>query len=149
MIKRNLLQITALSAVMLAAALASCSPDSPGARTDCDIQRGPCFLTTGSGTEVTFDITPRPVKAMSEVLFTVTISKNGRPVSGATVTLDLTMPGMIMGKNSPQLLPGKDGQYAGKGVIVRCPSGRKIWKSQVAVTKDQGIETASFIFEVI
>jgi hypothetical protein len=103
----------------------------------------------GSGTEVTFDVTPRPVKAMAELLFTVTITKNSKPVTGADVTLDLTMPGMVMGKNSPQLAPGKDGRYAGKGVIVRCPSGKKVWKADIMVSSKQGNESASFIFEVI
>jgi uncharacterized GH25 family protein len=104
---------------------------------------------TGSGTEVTFDITPRPVKAMAELLFIVTIARNGRPVTGADVTLDLTMPGMVMGKNSPQLAPDKDGRYAGKGVIVRCPSRKKVWKAEIMVPSKQGSESASFIFEVI
>jgi hypothetical protein len=150
MIKRNpFLMVIALGAVLLTAVTAACSPGSSEVRADCDIQRGPCVRMTGSGTEVTFDITPRPVKAMAELLFTVTITKNGKPVTGADVTLDLTMPGMVMGKNSPQLSPGKDGRYTGKGVIVRCPSGKKVWKAEILVPSIQGSESASFIIEVI
>lgn len=134
---------------MLLTVTAACSADRARDLTDCDIQRGPCVSMAGSGTEITFDITPRPVRAMAELLFTVTIRKDGRPVSGADVTIDLTMPGMIMGENSPRLSQGNDGRYAGKGVIVRCPSGKKVWKAQVSVRSKHGVETASFIFEVI
>jgi uncharacterized GH25 family protein len=134
---------------MLLTATLACSADNAKERADCDIQRGPCVRMAGPGTEVIFDITPRPVRAMTELLFTVTITKNGRPVSGADVILDLTMPGMIMGENSPRLSKEKNGRYAGKGVIVRCPSGKKVWKAQIAVPSEQGVETVSFIFEVI
>ncbi len=86
---------------------------------------------------------------MVELLFTVTVRNNGRPVSGADVALDLTMPGMIMGTNNPLLTAGKGGRYTGKGVIIRCPSGKKIWKAEITVPGKQGLKTTSFIFEVI
>ncbi|MHB8845229.1 MAG: FixH family protein [Nitrospirota bacterium] len=127
----------------------ACSADRAREHADCDIQSGPCVRIAGARTEITLDITPRPVKAMAELLFTVTVRKDGKPVSGADVTLDLTMPGMVMGENKPRLSPAGGGRYAGKGVVVRCPSGIKIWKAQVTIHAKQGAETASFIFEVI
>lgn len=134
-------------AVLLNVTLA-CSDDSEKERADCDIQSGPCVRMTGPRTEITLDITPRPVKAMAELLFTVTVRKDGKPVSGADVTLDLTMPGMAMGENKPRLSSASSGRYTGKGVVVRCPSGIKIWKAQVTIHAKQDTETASFIFEV-
>ena len=141
--------IIAISIASFLIVTAACSADRARERADCDIQVGPCVRMAGPGTEITFDIAPRPVRAMAEHLFTVSVRKDGKPVSGADVTLDLTMPGMVMGENKPRLLPAGGGRYAGKGVIVRCPSGMKIWKAQVTVHANQGIETASFIFEVI
>jgi hypothetical protein len=150
MIKGNpLSRLISLGAVMLLTATIACSADNAKERADCNIQLGPCIGKAGSGTEVTFDITPRPVKSMAELLFTVTVRKDGKPITGADVTLDLTMPGMVMGKNNPGLSPGKDGRYAGKGVIIRCPSGKKVWKAEIIVSSKHGTETASFVFEVI
>jgi hypothetical protein len=145
----SLSRLLSLGALTLLTVAAACSADNAKERADCDIQRGPCVRMAGAGTEVTFAIAPRPVKAMAELLFTVTVTQNGRPVSGADVTLDLTMPGMIMGRNSPRLVPGKDGRYVGRGVIIRCPSGKKVWKAEIMVHSRQGTDTASFIFEVI
>lgn len=142
-------RIIAIGIAAFLVVTAACSKDRAGGQADCDIQFGPCVRMAGPGTEITLDITPRPVKAMAELLFTVTVRRNGKPLSGADVTLDLTMPGMVMGENKPRLLPAGGGRYEGKGVVVRCPSGRKIWKAQVTVPVKQGAETASFIFEVI
>ena len=147
--RRSFAGIIAICTATLLIVTAACSADRTREPVDCAIQAGPCVRMTGSGTEVIFDIQPRPVKAMAELIFAVTVSKDGRPVSGAKVALDLTMPGMHMGENRPRLSPGKGGRYAGKGVIVRCPSGRKVWKAQITVTSKHDDETASFLFEVI
>jgi len=148
--RRPILGTNVLIVACVLSLAVACSPDTRfPERTDCDIQRGPCVRVAGSATEITFDVTPRPVKAMADLLFTVMVRRNGKPASGADVALDLSMPGMHMGVNSPKLSPDKDGRYAGRGVIVRCPSGKRVWKAQVTVHSKQGTETASFLLEVI
>ena len=60
--------------------------------------------------------------------------------------IDLGMPGMNMGPNRVQLKPvGKD-TYEGQGVIVKCPSDRRIWQARLTIPD---VGQADFIFDVI
>lgn len=117
-------------------------------RIDCNIQKGSCVKMTGSGMDVEFDVAPRPVKAMQELLFMVTLKKQGKPVSGASLLLDLSMPDMFMGNNQPKLKEGPSGRYSGRGVIPRCVTGRKTWKASVAIAQRGQVEQVAFLFEV-
>jgi len=116
-------------------------PDS-GSLVKCDIQRGPCTQEL-AGMVVTLDILPRPVKAMKDLKFRVTVS-GGKPVRAAYI--DLGMPGMDMGPNRVELRPVKDNVYEGQGVIVRCPSGGRTWKATVTLPESG---KAEFVFDVI
>jgi hypothetical protein len=118
------------------------------AANECNIQQGSCIQTTKDGMTVELDILPKPVTAMSALTFTVTLHRQGKPVADGTVALDLSMPGMYMGKNSPVLTHVAEGQYEGSGTIVRCMSGRNTWRADVAVSRDGKSETVSFVFEV-
>jgi hypothetical protein len=89
------------------------------------------------------EITPRPVKAMQDLVFTVSIS--GNPPSKAPY-IDLGMPGMKMGPNRVLLKRTDQGFYKGKGVIVRCPSGRRTWFADITIP---GSGDVKFIFDVI
>jgi hypothetical protein len=109
---------------------------------DCAIQSGPCTKNLADGT-VTLDITPRPVKAMQDLRFTVTFS-GVKPAHDPFI--DLGMPGMIMGPNRVVLKRAGANSYQGTGVIVRCPSGRRTWKATVTVP-DTG--SAEFVFDVV
>jgi hypothetical protein len=109
---------------------------------DCAIQSGPCTKSLADGT-VTLDITPRPVRAMQDLTFTVTFSRV-KPAHDPFI--DLGMPGMIMGPNRVVLNRAGDNTYQGTGVIVRCPSGRRTWKATVSVP-DKG--SAEFVFDVV
>jgi hypothetical protein len=115
---------------------------------DCNIQKAPCVRMTGSGMDVEFDVAPRPVRAMQELLFVVTLKKQGRPVSGASLVLDLSMPGMFMGNNQPKLKEEPSGRYSGRGVIPRCVTGRKTWKAFVTIAQRGQVEQVAFLFEV-
>ncbi len=77
----------------------------------------------------------------------VRLTRHGASVDDAEVGLDLTMPGMYMGKNTPLMKHVAGGRYEGTGVIMRCPSGKKLWRATVSVTakKKPG---AAFLFEV-
>ncbi|MBI5741682.1 MAG: FixH family protein [Nitrospirae bacterium] len=100
------------------------------------------------GLHAVFDINPKPVRAMSELVFSMYLEESGRPVTDADITLDLTMPGMFMGINRPVLKHVKDGRYEGKGVIPACPHGGKQWKAEVNIERGGKVETASYTFEV-
>jgi hypothetical protein len=108
----------------------------------CDINHGTCTQKL-QDMDVILDISPKPVKAMKDLKFTITLTgKQG--VSEPFI--DLGMPGMKMGPNRVFLKSNGKGIYSGTGTIVRCPSGKKIWKATVTVPDRGSVE---FIFDVI
>ena len=108
----------------------------------CNIHQGSCSKEIGDCT-ITLNIAPKPVKAMEELTFTVTLRGN---CSSGVPVIDLSMPGMVMGENKVLLKKVSDGVFQGTGVIVRCPSGRKTWQATIIVP-DHG--TVDFVFDVI
>lgn len=113
----------------------------------CDLQHGPCPMEA-NGMQITFDIQPKPVRAMSELQFTVKIKRNHTPVTDASVSLDLSMPGMYMGKNRPVLMHRGGGIYQGTGIITRCLSGQRTWQAQITVGRADSETVALYQFEV-
>ena len=111
---------------------------------NCDIHHGICTKSL-SGCTITLEVNPKPVKAMTDLLFRVTLSGNV-PANANPPYIDLGMPGMNMGPNRVILKSTGPGAYEGRGIIVRCPSGRKIWRATV---KFPNIGQAEFIFHVI
>jgi hypothetical protein len=109
---------------------------------NCNIQEGSCALYL-SGHEVTLDIHPKPVKAMKDLTFRVTLT--GEQLYSLPY-IDLGMPGMKMGPNRVVLKEVCEGIYEGVGVIVRCSSGRRTWRATVTFP-DLG--EVKFIFDVI
>ena len=116
--------------------------DGSDSEINCDAHRGACSQSLGNHT-VSLEITPRPVKAMQDLVFKISISGNP-PVKSPYI--DLGMPGMKMGPNRVLLKPAGQGHYEGKGVIVRCPSGRRTWFSNVTIPE---VGEVKFVFNVI
>lgn len=147
-----------LIVVILFIAAGACSKEGPDPADraaemkpgeDCLINAGPC----GGGIEregitVGFDIQPKPVLPMREHMFMVTLKEKGDPVEDASVSVDLTMPGMFMGINRPVLVHTVNGIYEGKGIIQACPHGGKTWRADVNITRQGGTASVSFTFEV-
>jgi hypothetical protein len=117
--------------------------DRSSAIINCDIQKGPCVQMVGKY-KVTLDITPRPVKAMQELTFKVIVEGVTGPVKPPYI--DLNMPAMDMGKNRVLLTHQGQGIFEGRGVIVRCRSGRRTWQAK---TTFPDLGSACFIFDVI
>jgi hypothetical protein len=140
----------ATSLIMTAlAGVAGVSPvPAADKETNCDIQRGSCRRVTNDGTAVELDVLPKPVKALTELDFIITITRDGVPLKDAFISLDLTMPGMFMGRNRPVLKEVKPGRYEGKGVVTRCPRGRKTWQAEATVEHDGKTAIVDFVFEV-
>ena len=109
---------------------------------NCQAHEGLCSLALGKET-VTLEILPRPVTAMQASTFLVTLSG---PTPKQAPFIDLGMPAMKMGPNRVQLKSVEDGVYRGKGVIVRCKSGRRTWFANVVVP-DMG--NVKFVFDVV
>lgn len=118
-------------------------------KADCMIRSEACVrVIEQEGIKVIFDINPKPVYPMKELLFIVTMTEKGRPVTDASVIVDLTMPGMFMGINSPALIHTANGRYEGKGIIQTCPHGGKTWMAEVKITRHNKTTSVSYIFEV-
>jgi hypothetical protein len=114
----------------------------------CDLQQSSCTQTTAEGVTIEFDMQPKPVTALSDLKVIVRLSQSGAPLTDATVSLDLSMPGMFMGTNRPVMQHVQAGRYEGKAVITRCPSGRKTWNAHIAVAGQNRAGAADFVFEV-
>jgi len=82
---------------------------------------------------------------MQDLSFRVTL--DGKlPENSDSPYIDLGMPGMNMGPNRVQLKSAGNAAYEGRGVIVRCPSGRRTWQATI-ILPDVG--QINFIFDVI
>ena len=116
---------------------------------DCNFDKGVCSKTLKSaGLRVILDINPKPVASMSELQFSVMIYKDTTAVTNAEVVVDLSMPGMYMGKNQIFLKSAEDNKYEGTGVIPVCASGSKTWMAEVKVIMDNVIYSAAYTFAV-
>lgn len=106
-----------------------------------DVHAGPVRGVAG-GRTVVLDISPRPVRAMRELRFAVSLP--GFRGDGVP-WIDLSMPGMTMPPNRVDLARQADGSFAGAGLLVRCPAGGRTWAAAVRVP---GGEPAVFTFDV-
>jgi hypothetical protein len=136
-------KIIAVLAV-LAAGVACGTGDRPQEKpvhAQCDVHSGPCRIIVG-GRTVSMDISPKPVTAMKDLDFVVTVS--GKKLKKPPY-IDLNMSAMDMGPNRVELTLTGDGVYTGRGVIVKCSSGKKRWKALVTVPD---VGAAEFYFNV-
>jgi FixH len=117
----------------------------------CDLAAGPC-ARAAAGAVVTLEIAPRPLRAMRDLELTVDARRGAVPVPDGVVEVALEMPGMYMGENRVRLAPIGGGRYRGRGVLVRCPSGRRTWSAEVTVAPREPATAApiraSFTFDV-
>jgi nitrogen fixation protein FixH len=101
----------------------------------CLASAGPCEQAGPGDLVVRLEVDPRPVRAMADLTFSVAARRGAVPVGDAEAEIALAMPGMYMGENRVRLASLGDGRYQGKGVIVRCPSGGRIWSAEVTLRR--------------
>ena len=111
---------------------------------NCELHAGPCTQPL-SEHRVTLEVSPRPVKAMQDLAFKVTLDGQ-LPPDAKLPYIDLGMPGMNMGPNRVQLKFTGRATYEGRGIIVKCPSGRRTWRATITVPD---VGQADFIFDVV
>jgi hypothetical protein len=117
----------------------------PRAAPRCEPARGPCAQRI-AGATVALAIAPAPA-VMKDLAFTVEVTPPSAAGAGAG-RVALSMPGMYMGENRVALEPDGAGRWRGKGVLVRCPSGRRGWAAEVEVPSAGGAPLrATFAFE--
>lgn len=131
-----------IGSLVLGGPLAPQSALAGEAMINCDAHTGACSRSSGAMT-VSLEISPRPVKAMQDLVFKVSIDGT---TPASLPHIDLGMPAMKMGPNQVALKPTGPGTYEGTGVIVRCPSGKRTWFANVIVPESGEVK---FIFDVI
>lgn len=134
--------LTVVGILVFYQSIAAQAAFASGSRINCDPHIGGCTQSIGDVT-VTLEITPRPVKALQDLLFRVTLSGSA---SAKAAYIDLGMPAMKMGPNRVMLNPTESGRYEGRGVIVKCASGRRTWFALITVP---GFGEAKFVFDVV
>jgi CheY-like chemotaxis protein len=131
-----------MAALALIVSLLSTGGTISAKEREFNIHRESCSVTTGNRV-VTLNIEPKPVRPMQKLTFTVTIAPcEALP---ASLLLDLSMPGMQMGNNQVTLLRKSGCVWEGKGIMVRCMSGRTLW--QVTILSDE-LKNPAFTFNV-
>jgi nitrogen fixation protein FixH len=116
---------------------------------NCVPEKGPCVQRIGEkGFNVSLDIDPTPVQAMKTLTFHVSLFEKEKPVENAKVHLSLSMPGMYMGENRPEMRSVGEGRFVGKGILPRCMSGKKIWQAEITVLRENEQLKTNFIFEI-
>ena len=85
---------------------------------NCDVHHGTCTQKL-QDTDIILDISPKPVKAMTDLKFTITLT--GKQ-SESEPFIDLGMTGMKMGPTRVFLKYNGKCADSGAGPIVRCPS---------------------------
>ncbi len=133
-------KIAVILAFVIVVSFFSCSKKEPPV--DCDINKGACTKVLEKG-KISFEITPRPVRTMRRLLFRVRLTDID--YNQDRIKLFLEMPGMEMGENFVNLKRVSKGDYEGTGVIVRCPSGKTLWR--VSVILDE-FGKVSFTFDL-
>ncbi len=143
--KKKLASLTPL--LLIITFLGIRTPALNAAEPDCRIDAGSCVQTSGA-LSVGFDVSPKPLKAMRELTFIVTVKEKGKPVTNASLLINLSMPGMYMGENIVRLAHRADGIYEGTGVIIHCPSGGKNWQASVTIEQGGKKSVVNYLFEV-
>ncbi|NTW51156.1 MAG: hypothetical protein HGB22_01005 [Chlorobiaceae bacterium] len=141
-LRRQVKKISSLL-TLCSIAFALCSATAyAGTTTSSNTPRNASWTRQTAGRTVTLEISPQPVRHMADLTFTVTITPGAAIPS--TLLLDLAMPEMQMGKNQVVLIRKSVFTWEGKGVIVRCMSGRKLWQATILSTE---LGNPAFYFE--
>ena len=88
------------------------------------------FRSASGAQEVILSVSPWPARPMRDLSFAVELPGYA---GDALPSVELSMPGMEMGRNAVPLSRDPYGLYRGTGVIVRCPSGRNDWEAAVKI----------------
>jgi nitrogen fixation protein FixH len=104
----------------------------------CDLGAGPCTRPLPDGSDVTLELAPRPLRAMTDLAVRVELREPHRVGPLPAVVVSFSMPGMAMGRNEARLAPAGGGAFEGRAVLVRCASGRRDWTAEVRVERPGG-----------
>jgi hypothetical protein len=132
------------AAILLSVLCVSCGAGAPTGAEDRAGAGTPAATFSQKGTALTVSLSvdpfpPRPMRASS---FTLTlVDAQGAPVSGATVTCDMTMPAMAMPMNRPAAKEQSPGMYTAEVLFTMAGD----WEAGIQVVLPDGAsETFTF-----
>jgi hypothetical protein len=95
------------------------------------------------GPAATLRIVPERPAPLQEALLELTLrGPDGRPLTGATVSMDLVMPAMVMPPNQPVVTEGGNGVYSAKALVTMAGE----WEVRVRVESSGGGSLFTFPF---
>ncbi len=100
------------------------------------------LVANHGGYRVWFEPEPWPVVPMKRTTFRVRVEPS---LGTDKLLMQLAMPGMYMGQNMVVLKKTSEGVYEGTGVVVRCPTGRTLWRATITA---RGFGPVRFDFHV-
>ena len=125
-------QVFITTLLVITLGLASCSPDTSPMQ----------VAQTVGAFSVSLNMDPDPPVPMQDALLELKLlDSKGQPISGAGVSLDLTMPGMQMPVNRPEVVESGGGVYQAKTLFTM--AGK--WQIQAVVTYVDKSETFIFV----
>ncbi|MDR1888889.1 MAG: hypothetical protein LBQ81_05840 [Zoogloeaceae bacterium] len=108
----------------------------------CDLNRKPCRVILPDGTELTAEISPRPIAAMSPLSVRL-LWPDGE---AREVRLDLVGVEMEMSMNQTRLQETAPGAYLGQTTLPVCVTGPMRWNAEFILVREQGNIIVPFEF---
>ena len=129
-------------AVLLSTLCISCGHDTAGEDGNGAGAPAGTFSQKGTALTVALKVDPFPPRSMRASSFTLTLADaQGAPVSGATVTCNMTMPAMAMPMNQPAAMEQSPGVYTAEVLFTMAGD----WEAAVQVVLPDGAsETFTF-----
>ncbi|ABI57160.1 hypothetical protein ACN2MM_09825 [Alkalilimnicola ehrlichii MLHE-1] len=112
---------------------------------DCDLHRGACEAHWPDGTQLTFAITPRPIRMQQRLQLHAEVTG---PTPPERVQVDFQGVEMYMGYNRPEL-ERRDGRWQSLGILPLCVADQMTWEATVMLHRgeaDEDLYTARFRF---
>lgn len=116
-----------------------------GLLSGCSDQSQQGSVQQGEYFSVEFHPSETPVPTGKEIMYTVKLTHDKQPVSGAHVEVALEMQEMDHGENKFTVKEGQPGEYTGKAILPM--SGA--WQAYIRVEKDGKSETIPASFEAV
>lgn len=101
---------------------------------DCNLQSKKCFLRFSDDTEVSLDITPKPISALTPISFNIKTSKD----AFSKLSIQVTGVNMDMGNTQFPIPKTAAQQFSGEGILPICTQSTMLWRLRAIFMNPQG-----------
>lgn len=103
------------------------------ASAECDLQVDRCSIEFSDGTNITLQITPKPISALVPLTFTVSTSND----EITDLVIQVTGTNMDMGNTRFPIPKTATQQFKGEGILPICTQSTMLWRIRAIVTDSQ------------